>query len=316
MSLALLTITATAPRGGPATTVVTITGQNFGPPTGQVMLDPLGTKYVCAVSSWGPAQIIFTVPTILTQQLDSFLTLAVISKDGTQSASTDFWIPAAVPGPLDGLGYALPGFEEGAEENLDDNPRVIKARDFNRLLDRVGAGGGGSVPSTRNINTTPPLEGGGDLAADLTLSVEEASANNVLAGPPVPASPPANPAFRLLVAADIPDIPLSNLLQSGAAVGQAPVWNGTEYAPGTTSAPPTTDTWGGTGANPPPTMGQTVYSISQTPNVPTVKFAVNGVTFGINDGAFTVSGAGNQTVTWLGYVLGPTDIVDITYFTA
>ena len=37
-------------------------------------------------------------------------------------------------------------------------------------------GGGGGVPTTRNINTTAPLAGGGNLSADRTLSIPKATA--------------------------------------------------------------------------------------------------------------------------------------------
>ncbi len=40
--------------------------------------------------------------------------------------------------------------------------------------DVVSAGGGG-VPTSRNINTTAPLTGGGDLSADRTLAISDAS---------------------------------------------------------------------------------------------------------------------------------------------
>lgn len=37
----------------------------------------------------------------------------------------------------------------------------------------IGSGSGGGVPSTRSVNTTSPLSGGGDLSADLTLSLDD-----------------------------------------------------------------------------------------------------------------------------------------------
>lgn len=39
----------------------------------------------------------------------------------------------------------------------------------------TGGGGGGDVPSTRQIATTPPLQGGGNLSANLTLAIDAAS---------------------------------------------------------------------------------------------------------------------------------------------
>lgn len=46
---------------------------------------------------------------------------------------------------------------------------------FCQIRDNGGTGGGG-VPPTRNINTTAPLTGGGNLSADLTLGIPKATA--------------------------------------------------------------------------------------------------------------------------------------------
>ena len=43
-------------------------------------------------------------------------------------------------------------------------------------LANAGSGGGGGVPLTRSINTTAPLTGGGNLTADRTLAVSDATA--------------------------------------------------------------------------------------------------------------------------------------------
>jgi hypothetical protein len=69
----------------------------------------------------------------------------------------------------------------GGSEILDRNLLAIKAAigevvdQFNRTITFIGVGGDGSagpyVPTARRINTVSPLAGGGDLSADLTLSV-------------------------------------------------------------------------------------------------------------------------------------------------
>lgn len=50
------------------------------------------------------------------------------------------------------------------------------------LIAGVVGTGGGSVPTTRNVNGAGLVTGGGPLAADLTLTVPKASAAEVLAG--------------------------------------------------------------------------------------------------------------------------------------
>lgn len=57
------------------------------------------------------------------------------------------------------------------------------------------------APTTRNINTTSPLTGGGDLSSDRTIAFSNQDANKVLAGPTSGAA--AAPTFRSLVAADL-----------------------------------------------------------------------------------------------------------------
>jgi hypothetical protein len=46
---------------------------------------------------------------------------------------------------------------------------------FKYNKDQAPAGSGGGVPETRQINTTPPLQGGGDLSANRTLSIDDAT---------------------------------------------------------------------------------------------------------------------------------------------
>lgn len=67
-----------------------------------------------------------------------------------------------------------------------------------------GGGTAGAVSATRQVLTTSPLTGGGNLTADRTISFGTQAANSVLAGPP--SGPVAAPAFRSLQTADMPGI--------------------------------------------------------------------------------------------------------------
>ena len=68
------------------------------------------------------------------------------------------------------------------------------------------------VSTTRTISTSSPLTGGGDLSADRTISFSNQTANTVLAGPTSGGA--AAPAFRALVASDIPSLS-QYILKSG-----------------------------------------------------------------------------------------------------
>lgn len=64
-------------------------------------------------------------------------------------------------------------------------------------------------PRTRTISTTAPLSGGGDLSVDRTISLGTQDANTVLAGPTSGST--AAPAFRALVADDVPALDASKI---------------------------------------------------------------------------------------------------------
>lgn len=99
-------------------------------------------------------------------------------------------------------------------------PPLVLAQQFpvvpdHTVVGRIGTGTGSgpaqAVPlsvlmsnagSSRNINTVSPLTGGGNLGADLTLSLGTQSAGTILAGPAT--GNPAAPGFRALVGTDIP----------------------------------------------------------------------------------------------------------------
>jgi hypothetical protein len=70
------------------------------------------------------------------------------------------------------------------------------------------------VSATRNINTSTPLTGGGNLSTDLTLSFATQSAATVLAGPP---SGSGAPAFRALQTSDLPALPVPGAATLGGA---------------------------------------------------------------------------------------------------
>jgi hypothetical protein len=294
MPITSFNVTSVVPLGGPTATIVTVLGSGFGIAQGTVTFDPLGTMVNASITSWVDGQIVFTVPALITQLLDGFVLVSIQNQNRTDGYSTPFWIPSSTP-ITNGIGYQLPDYELGTPFENKDDPTEIQACDINRLLDRIAAGSGGSFPPE--------------------------PANEVFAGPVSGA--PALPTFRLLVPDDIPDLPyaplplpLADLAQSGATNGQGIVWSGTMWAPGETSAPPLTETWGGAGVNPPPTLGQTVFIISQSPTTARdVSVRVNGVSYGPDDLAFTVGGVGNTTITWVGvFSLGPTDILDVIYF--
>ena len=48
---------------------------------------------------------------------------------------------------------------------------VVYFLDADNVVTAISGGSGGGVPTSRLINTTAPLAGGGDLTADRTLSV-------------------------------------------------------------------------------------------------------------------------------------------------
>lgn len=73
------------------------------------------------------------------------------------------------------------------------------------------------------------------------------------------------------------------------------------------SAPPRVDTYT-------TTLSQTNFTLTASPtDVESIRMIINGVTYTKEDGVFTVSGGGNQTVTWTGTALAAGYQVDIVY---
>jgi hypothetical protein len=91
----------------------------------------------------------------------------------------------------------------------------VEAIPFSILLAQIKA-----VPTSRSINTTAPLVGGGNLGTDLTISLGTQSANRVLAGPTTGSA--AAPSFRALVAADLAASAASHAVP--VDVGGTPTW--------------------------------------------------------------------------------------------
>ena len=84
------------------------------------------------------------------------------------------------------------------------------------ILNKSG-GTGGSVATSTTINTTAPLQGGGNLTGNLTLSFGTQAAHAFLAGP---SGGPANaPTFRAIVAADLPGISATIVTAKLTALG-------------------------------------------------------------------------------------------------
>lgn len=70
------------------------------------------------------------------------------------------------------IGRSQKNFSGAAEEITLGTNLFMSGRVLNAI---GGSGGGGGVPTTRAINTTAPLSGGGDLSVDRTLAVADAS---------------------------------------------------------------------------------------------------------------------------------------------
>ena len=98
--------------------------------------------------------------------------------------------------------------------------------DLAGIVNKSG-GTGGAIGASRQINTTAPLTGGGDLSADRTISFSPEAANKVLAGPTTGIA--AAPNFRSLVTADFPGISViitTAKLTGGGANGSMTFTNG------------------------------------------------------------------------------------------
>lgn len=169
------TITTVSPRGGAPGTGVVVTGTAFGPLEGTVTIDGVPATVV----SWIDTQITFTVPAGVST--NGTYTLRVVREDLSAFTEEHFWIPATDPN-LDGIDYQYPVTEAGVTQNVD-LPRRAEAALFNRLLDRILAGGGGGPTPSFSVN----LSGGGtvEVGASVVNPNFNATYNN---GVPITAS--------------------------------------------------------------------------------------------------------------------------------
>lgn len=176
MALTNMTISAVGPRGGPAGTTFTITGTNFGPPTGKVIFNPEGGgggPLLANVASWSATSITAAVPVGVAKNRS--LTVQVINAANNDSVSVPFWIPAATPGPTDTLDYAYPTQEAGGPAQDTDDPRIFKAANQNRLLDRITAAGGPGPPGPPGVNPRGPWNGAVNYAKGDAVTLGNAS---------------------------------------------------------------------------------------------------------------------------------------------
>lgn len=94
----------------------------------------------------------------------------VISKQNVFSPSGSGVTTVTASTPLQSTGGNTPNISIPQAGATQDG--YLSAADWNTF----NAGSGGGVPTTRLINTTAPLQGGGDLSADRTLSMTQAGA--------------------------------------------------------------------------------------------------------------------------------------------
>jgi len=139
MVLSVTQITAVSPRGARPGVDITIDGGEFGATQGTVAFDPLGENLQGAIISWGPSQVVVTVPALV--QGDRFVDLLLTIDGGGDLATAKFWIPnTGLSGPYAlpaGMGYQLPNAEAGGPNESVDSPTLQQAADINRLLDRL-----------------------------------------------------------------------------------------------------------------------------------------------------------------------------------
>lgn len=95
-----------------------------------------------------------------------------------------------------------------------------------------------------------------------------------------------------------------NTVSPAPIAGQALVWNGTEWAPGTSVGAPTVFT-------PTVAANQTVFTLPSLPTIPTsLRLLINGVEY-YNGDSYTLVGS---TVTWMNeFVIASTDEVRLSY---
>lgn len=154
MVLTTTKIDSISPSGGGPGVSVTINGTDFGAATGTVAFDPQGENLPAAITLWTPTQVVCTVPALVKENL--FVDVLLTNQLGTDQASRKFWVPSSTPAVgtfPPGLSYQLPGLEENTPGQDTDDPKTMTAADFNRLMDRsLALGGGDMLKATYDAN--------------------------------------------------------------------------------------------------------------------------------------------------------------------
>jgi hypothetical protein len=147
MALTTTNIDTVTPRGGGNSVAVVVVGSSFGVVPGTVIFDPLsehGAPIAAAVTLWQDDRIEYTTPAALIAvgRDNRFYTVAIERADSTDAVTHPWWAPSdtltldAVPTSLD-LDYQWPSAEAGTAAQNADDPRLVQAADFNRMLDRA-----------------------------------------------------------------------------------------------------------------------------------------------------------------------------------
>jgi len=165
VALTAMVVSAVSPRGGVAGTQITVTGEGFGVAAGSVVFDPLGENSAATIVSWAPTEVVFNVPTMSLS--DRFFDVLITTVGVTDSISFPFWYPTSSTA----VDYQWPGKEAGSALLNVDDPRTFTAADFNRVLDRLNQGGGGSGDMVKAVYDTD--DDGKVDAAEVTDAIDD-----------------------------------------------------------------------------------------------------------------------------------------------
>lgn len=203
-----------------------------------------------------------------------------------------------------GLGYQLPGAEEGSPIQDLDDPRISQAADFNRLLDRV-LSLGGVIQGPQGIQGPAGPEG--------PEGPEGAAGSIQVVGVPGPQGPPG-PAGDVTQIIGVPG--------PAGPPGPAGGPQGPQGIPGIQGPAGVPGPIGSSGFRGVPidvtTAGQTVFNIPG-PEFPLaadrVFIGLRGATYYPGTNFFTVSGPDNEIITWLNaFPLSTNDRLFVAYF--
>lgn len=167
-----------------------------------------GTSPIVVTSGTGPIPVVTLPGAALTKTDDTNVTLTLGGSPSTALARAAS-ITAGWSGQL-AVSRGGTGAATAADHTVFAGPtsggpsapsfRALDAGDLPDLSGTYATTGSlaGYVPTTRNVNTTTPLAGGGALSGDLTLNLGTPAAGTVLKGNG------ANPSFAALAASDMP----------------------------------------------------------------------------------------------------------------